>query len=427
MSEEYNEQPVQTSYDWVAGAETPAMSSTGEYVALIQNQGFDGSVLTVRISYDTGVVKINKYKLTEDAYNDFLKVMEEGYPRIVIAYLNDYGTELESIVEENPKTGTELELYLQRVYSSEALLSDQELATRRHEFLANTNQRVTDENEVVTDLDLGDIEELSKTAVSELSTELRVDLEACSRVVERVRGSFSRLVEGFKTFNRNRQTAAELGFENFSLKKVNATLKTVDYGKLVDLNLFCVPGQKVTYLALAEVLAEAFALLDKQYTLGFKPFKKWVACLVTNPQMLQSASASNTGVEVIPNSVKAKLADCFDSSNTTQAKYAKLVSRNADWEDLYQLTEKLSDLGLKLTPRTLRKETEELYQGLEQLANAIDAIKGTACSKVVTERLADYCFQFSEFLEFYSISMNITHQLAVALKDSTAKIIGIRG
>src|SRR5574343_139239 len=148
-----------TSYDWVAGAgEAPATSTYKHYV-FIENQGYQDSVLTLRIGYDDGVVDIAKYHLPEANYSDFERLLSDAYYSAVIDYLEDYGTLVETIREENIKKGTDLEVYLQRTYSAEAVLSDDELDARQREFLENKNLRINNENDLVQDIVLDDLEQ----------------------------------------------------------------------------------------------------------------------------------------------------------------------------------------------------------------------------------------------------------------------------
>ena len=409
-----------TSYDWVS--EEKDNKSTDDIVAMSEldyNQG----VQQLKLCFSDGSSVVQSRRWRDDGlHGNWVDTHSNDFVASMSVVERDSFL-LKETVCEPMKTGTDLNNFIREIYhqncfseetpSLEAFFSEDEVQARSQQWMEENNLAVDENNRLTQVVTPKDIEDLSLEF-------LKIDINLKGYMAE-VKSKFQQVTNAFRAYSANAVRVKNFSYDAIKVRKTVASLQRVPYSVLVDLGIYCVPGQAVNYLGLLEVLERSGKASVESIDKDLKSFIAAVGYLVNNPQALSSARKTLGAPLVNLEPVKKQLSACFNTTNVTTLPYSQLVDRNDDWAEIKTRVDRLLDLYDGCTPKYVKELVDGVVNNLDNIYRS--SMNGEEiATKQNLEVLSQWCFHCAELVEFYAAYTNVLRTLLVALNDSVEKI-----
>ena len=177
------------------------------------------------------------------------------------------------------------------------------------------------------------------------------------------------------------------------------------YSTLMSVGAFVPEGMKSTYLEYAAVLHPA-VMHAQNATKVIDDFSTFLAMIVTNKDALHETSTKKkfyAELQEDRHKLAKNIQSCFDKSTKTDVRVEDVVKRNADWENVFKISDELTKEVNKIERTHLNKKVEECTEMLDRIGKQIHAGHFEKVSPAVILDLSDGAYQVASELEFYSI------------------------
>ncbi|WP_233874252.1 hypothetical protein [Paraburkholderia adhaesiva] len=209
-------------------------------------------------------------------------------------------------------------------------------------------------------------------------------------------------------------------------KQFLALLAGYNYVTLSPLPARVPQGLKVPYLvyaaALSEAVSHATAILDElsRYTL-------FLGQLVTSADFQFSAQYNPDyygGLHRQRDEDNLKLGECFQAGSTkTDRTYADVVSRNADWKAVFEVTSRLAAEISRVDRTLIQKKIDESLHLLGVIEKKIARRELEGISPEVVTELSEGAYQIASQLEMYSTIWYKVQTFVTAVNFSTQVVL----
>lgn len=154
---------------------------------------------------------------------------------------------------------------------------------------------------------------------------------------------------------------------------------------------------------LQAAVAHATAVMDDV----LNPYSTYLAQLVTNHDMRLSTNTFETvykPMEEKRDLLTKDMAGCFKKGSTQSvSNIGKVISRNADWEDLFVLCERLTQQVGKVDRVKLKKKIGECTEYLEAIERKLKRADMEGVAPQVIQNLSNGAYQVACELQFFSV------------------------
>lgn len=369
-----------TSYEWTlkAGNDTPA-------IVRIAQDDYDDGVQRLVVFYSDNTVVQQKRDWTQQGY-------VKDYSRIHDVWLNEYADagfdaslafiEANStVLEEEVRENVALEAYFLRPETCS----------------------------------LEGIEQISMEFANTFLTE--------NRVVRAVTEKFEHLSLQFQQFAVVRSRIKNFGFDGNQLRKLEHKLDLVQYTDLLDVKIFCAPGQVADHLTMLQALTESQKAAQAVIHDGIRPLRTYLGNLLNSRDGLQSVR-SNSGIKIEnPKKANARLMSALSESSQTERTYAELIRKQKDWSELRAGVDKLLSDYEAINPDVMRKELGELQVLLNAFTDRLAQAEGSGIPAATAKATADVIFELAQGVEFYAVYSTVLRAWFTALNDSVVKLV----
>ena len=409
-----------TSYDWVN--EVKDSKSPADIVAMTELDYSEG-VQQLKLCFSDGSSVVQSRRWRDEATHSNWVDMQSNNYELSMSMVERESFLLKETVCEPMKTGTDLDNFIRDIYHKdcfaeptpalEAFFTEDEVRVAGQQWLKDNNLTVDQNNRLVPAVTPKDIEDLSLEF-------LKIDINLKGYMVE-VKSKFQQVTSAFRAYSANAVRVKNFSYDAIKVRKTVASLQRVPYSVLVDLGIYCVPGQAVNYLGLLEVLERSGNASVESIDKDLKSFIAAVGYLVNNPQALSSARKTLGTPLVNLEPVKKQLSACFNTTNVTTLPYSQLVDRNDDWAEIKTRVDRLLDLYDGCAPKYVKELVDSVVNNLDNIYRS--SMNGEEiATKQNLEVLSQWCFHCAELVEFYAAYTNVLRTLLVALNDSVEKI-----
>lgn len=176
------------------------------------------------------------------------------------------------------------------------------------------------------------------------------------------------------------------------------------YLAMTSLPAYVPEGLSVHYLDYLVVLVEAVEHCFNNTQQHLNGYSTYLAQMITNREMRETTAshlAKYKEMEVTRLKLVKRLSDCFNGNHSTNATYGDVVSRNAEWQNVFEVLTKATTLINKISRDALHKKAEESNKYLETIIRQIKEGKFELAGPEVTKNLSDGAYHAALELEFF--------------------------
>lgn len=179
------------------------------------------------------------------------------------------------------------------------------------------------------------------------------------------------------------------------------------YLDIKELGAYVPEGMDVSYREYADYLLPATKhVMGVMQTLS--EFSVYLARLVSSNELHLSTgdlAAKYRGLEEARKLINEDLGKCFAKGSTrTDVSIGKVVARNAEWPDLFNMAEDMTKNVFSIDRPKLIKLIHETSELMEAVERKIKAAEMDGVSPNVVQNIADGAYQVASELEFFAVT-----------------------
>ena len=244
-----------------------------------------------------------------------------------------------------------------------------------------------------------------------------------NRVVRAVTEKFENLSLQFQQFAVVRSRIKNFGFDGNQLRKLEYKLDLVQYTDLLDVKIFCAPGQVADHLTMLQALQESQKAAEAVIFEGIRPLRTYLGNLLNSRDGMHSVR-SNSGIKITnPKKANARLMSALSESTQTERTYAELIRQQKDWSELRAGVDKLLSDYERINPDAMRQELGDLQVLLNAFTDRLAQAEGSGIPAATAKATADVIFELAQGVEFYAVYSTVLRAWFTALNDSVVKLV----
>lgn len=266
-------------------------------------------------------------------------------------------------------------------------------------------------------------EQCSLEGIAQISLEFSNVFLTENRVVKAISEKFTTLSQQFQQFSVSRSRIKNFGFNGNELRKLENKLGLVQYTDLLDVKIYCAPGQQADHLTMLEALLESQKAAEAVIYDGIRPLRVYLGHLLNSRDGMQSVR-TNSGIKLAnPAKANARLMSALSESTQTERTYSELIRRQTDWSELRKGVDGLLTSYESINPDIMRHELGELQVLLNAFTDRLAAAEGSGIPAATAKATADVIFDLAKGVEFYAAYSTVLRAWFVALNDSVTKLV----
>lgn len=264
---------------------------------------------------------------------------------------------------------------------------------------------------------LDDMQRL-RTLISMESISMTGVKNALANLLPSLRSNFDLFSRKFTT---HEPAIALKGNERDFVKLVN----NQHYLNITSLAAYVPEGLAVPYLEYLIVLNDSIEHCSKYAMELMNEYSLFLAQIVTNRELKHTVSSHTSRLKAIETERKeliARMAKCFNQTTTATVSYGDVVSRNVDWQNVFELMTSASNKVNHISRDALHKKADECNKYLEIIIKQIKNGHYDDAGPEVTTNLSEGAYQAASELEFFSVVYYKTTTLNTAISDTMKNV-----
>lgn len=258
-----------------------------------------------------------------------------------------------------------------------------------------------------------------RAVVSQEAISMSGIMHSLSSLIPSIQQNFHNFVHGF---TRNEPAIDLKSNEQDFIKLLDKQI----YLNLSPLMTFVPEGMNVTYLEYLLVLKDLALHCHDTALDQLNVYSVFLAQIITNRNFKYSIGPSDTRynkMEATRKELTDRMAKCFKTgSSKAESTYGDVVSRNAEWRDVFTALQIASTTINKISREALHKKAEECNSQLEIIIKQIKNNEFNGAGPEVTNHLSNGAFQAGAELELFTVVFFRLTTLNTAISDSVNKI-----
>lgn len=247
-------------------------------------------------------------------------------------------------------------------------------------------------------------------------------VHALTNLIPSLQKNFQNFVHGFT----RHEPAIDLKSNELEFLKL---LDKQVYLNLSPLVAYVPEGLQVSYVEYLDVLKD-IALHCSETTLQcLNDYSMFLAQIITNRHLKYSVApfeAKYAKMEKTRKDLIARMNKCFKiGSSKAESNYGDVVSRNAEWKEVFTTLQATSTLINKISREDLHKKAEECNRQLEIIIKQIRNNEFEGAGPEVTNNLSNGAFQSGAELELFTVAFFRLTTVNTAISDTVNNVAKI--
>lgn len=262
----------------------------------------------------------------------------------------------------------------------------------------------------------------SVESIREMGDEL--SMEAFG-ILDKLKAARARLPQFFDSIKKTAQSFFDFDPAHVDLIEKRTALDLSSKGNFMVIRnrKVVVPkGMKSSYLKFIDQLMKQQEMVNKLIPETLKPFEKYLAQLLDDPDRLRTAGVSSLDAAFRLHDVdgmKKDLSKHYDKDMSEYRPYGELVGRNSDWPKIMVNFNGLIDSMSSIDRKEVLKLVTIIAEHMDVLVQRMQEFPETyEPSGLTIKSLADISYAMAQEIEFYSIHAYIIEQLDVSVKSA---------
>lgn len=228
--------------------------------------------------------------------------------------------------------------------------------------------------------------------------------------------------DGMVSFFKGLFTEREISIKKINPSPVIRLLNSKQYHEVAELMVFVPAGMTTSYPSYVTHLAAMQNLLNQSLVSKINEFSKWIAALLSKPELLASISAESIPFKVLMKDLDDHytLGKSFlYGGDVTERKFGEVFARNGEWVVTCNSVNVLIEQLAMLDRVSIMRQLDDLNVSLTMLTKRIK--EDPAVYKVSgnqLEALSTGVFSLGRLVEAYSIHTYSMATVAKSLSDS---------
>lgn len=208
------------------------------------------------------------------------------------------------------------------------------------------------------------------------------------------------------------------------------TVNSVVYADIMRLSATVPEGMSCTYLEMLTPLLETSEYLKGVQAHVVQPYSVYLASFLSNENTSLSTESKRFEYKKLETDRDQRLAEfskLYDTdSYGTKTTVGKVISRNADWQPVLVMQQKIIANLEAVNRKAIKREIDNCVDYLALIADSLKRNK-TRTSPEATERLSLGAYQVAKEMEYFSISYYRALGLSAAIESTMEHITNVYG
>lgn len=261
-----------------------------------------------------------------------------------------------------------------------------------------------------------------RNVISQEAISMQGIVNSISNLIPSLQSHFQNFVKGFS----KSEPAVQLkGNERDFVRLIDDRV----YLNLAPLLAYVPEGLEVSYIDYLDVLTLSAEHSHRVAQDALNNYSVMLAQIITNRELKKSMlplDSQYVAMEKERTRLQAAMAKCFKTgSSRAESTYGDVVSRNAEWVDVFKMVEKLNHVVNSIRRDDLHKSAENIDRQLQTIIKQIRNHEFEGVGPEVTTNLSNGAYQCGAELEFFAAVYFRSTVMNNAVADTMKKVTEI--